>query len=174
MGLKVSKVNVNHMTGMEVAEKSKSKALKDIKVMDLPIENTTQAKRQWDTLIGLLIDWAGTTDDPFGTNENPDLMPTIQELWNRVFGAKKAEVCLDVTMYPAIKKIVSVHPEHAGIIVFMNGLVTGVRQTQHVAQRYWKMRDLLSGTVFQRTRLYQESGGPSDIREVSSALHPRQ
>ncbi|KAI9574136.1 hypothetical protein HD554DRAFT_2165637 [Boletus coccyginus] len=105
MSLNVSKLNVNHMAGTEVAERSKLKALRDIKVMDLPIENTVEAKCQWDTLIGLLINWAGTTDDPFGMNKNSDLMPTIQELWNRVFGMEEPELCLDVTKYPAIKKI---------------------------------------------------------------------
>ena len=82
--------------------------------MDLPIEDTMPAKRQWDALIGLLIDWAETTYDPFSTNENPDLMPTIQELWNGIFSSEdSADGCLDVTKYPAIKKIKSVHPPYS-------------------------------------------------------------
>lgn len=108
MGLKISKANVDHTAGTAATETAKSnlKALKDIKVKDLPIDDTMLAKRQWDSLVCLLIDWAGTTDDPFGTNENPDLMPTIQGLWNDTFGSEGSQ--LDVTMYPAIKKIVGV------------------------------------------------------------------
>ncbi|KAG9310997.1 hypothetical protein JVU11DRAFT_8880 [Chiua virens] len=56
MDLKVSKANVNHMLpGMEVAQgpgvQLILKALRDMKVKDLPIENTLLAKHQWDILI---------------------------------------------------------------------------------------------------------------------------
>ncbi|KAG9317723.1 hypothetical protein JVU11DRAFT_1939 [Chiua virens] len=62
------------------------KALRNMKVKDLPIEDTLVAKY-----------------DPFGINENPDLMPTIQQLWDDIFNLGDAR--LDVTKYPAIKKI---------------------------------------------------------------------
>lgn len=89
----------------ELTEKPKLKvAQRDIKATDLPIEDTDSAKETWNDLVALIIDWAGTTDDPFGTNENPDPIPTIQELWDTLFSD---EHHVDVTKYPAIKKIVS-------------------------------------------------------------------
>ncbi|KAG9310035.1 hypothetical protein JVU11DRAFT_10072 [Chiua virens] len=91
---------------MEVAQgpgmQSISKTLRDMKVKDLPIEDNLVTKYQWDILICLLVDWAGSTDDPFGTNKNLDLMPTIQQLWDNIFDL--GDACLDVTKYPAIKK----------------------------------------------------------------------
>ncbi|KAG1780658.1 hypothetical protein EV702DRAFT_1042900 [Suillus placidus] len=33
-------------------------------------------------MVCAVIDWAGTTADPFGTNEHPELSPKLQELWN--------------------------------------------------------------------------------------------
>ena len=102
MGLKVSKVNVDQ--AVEVAEKTKPKPLREVKVTDLPMGDNAYGKSQWEYLIRLLIDWAGTTDDPFETNEHPDLMPTLQELWKVLF----EEYPLDVTEHPAIKKLVSV------------------------------------------------------------------
>jgi len=61
-------------------------------------------------------------------------MPTIQELWNELFSSEGG--CLDVTKYLAIKKIVSVHSHHNDITLFMDGLVTGLQQTQYMAQQY--------------------------------------
>ena len=102
MGLKVSKVNVDK--AVEVVEMTKPKPLREVKVTDLPIGDNAHGKSLWEYLIRLLIDWAGTTDDPFGTNEHPELMPTLQELWKIIF----EEYPLDVTDHPAIKKLVHV------------------------------------------------------------------
>lgn len=49
-----------------------------------------------------MIDWAGTTTDPFGTNEHPELSPKLQELWNVFFEHNT----VDINEHPAIKKIV--------------------------------------------------------------------
>ncbi|KAN0081517.1 hypothetical protein V8E55_009141 [Tylopilus felleus] len=92
-------------TGSELPAELKLKlkvALRDIKAKDLPIEDTDHAKETWNHLTALIVDWAGTMDDPFGTNENPDLMLTIQELWNALF---LDEHHVDVTNYPAIRKV---------------------------------------------------------------------
>ena len=102
MGLKVSKVNVDQ--AVEVAEKTKPKPLREVKAMDLPMGDNTYGKSQWKYLIHLLIDWAGTMDNPFGMNKHLDLMPTLQELWKVLF----EEYPLDVTEHPTIKKLVSV------------------------------------------------------------------
>ncbi|KAH7902950.1 hypothetical protein BJ138DRAFT_1120906 [Hygrophoropsis aurantiaca] len=48
-----------------------------------------------------MLDWAGTVDDPFGTNEHPELAKRLQDLWDMLF----SHLPLDISEYPAIKKL---------------------------------------------------------------------
>jgi len=57
----------------------------------------------WDSFIQSLIDWANTIDDPFGTNEHPDLGITLQNIWDMTF----TDLDLNIEEFPAIQKIVS-------------------------------------------------------------------
>ncbi|KAH9011914.1 hypothetical protein EDB85DRAFT_1900711, partial [Lactarius pseudohatsudake] len=38
---------------------------------------------QWDRIVRGVLDWAGTLPDTFGTNEHPDLLDTVQALWDK-------------------------------------------------------------------------------------------
>ncbi|KAG1720488.1 hypothetical protein EDB19DRAFT_1647056 [Suillus lakei] len=95
MGLRVSKVEVND--AVQEAKQSK-KSLRERSKSDLPFKG--ENAKQWDQLIRALLDWAGTTDDPFGTNEHPDLMERLQELWNEYF----EDIKIDIADHPAVKK----------------------------------------------------------------------
>ncbi|KAF8833023.1 hypothetical protein BDN67DRAFT_1018041 [Paxillus ammoniavirescens] len=86
----------------ETRSVGKVKALKHLKAMDLPIGDTNHDHTQWEQLVRGVIDWAGTLDDPFGTNEHPKLVSTIQELWDLHFKDRP----LNVQDHPAIKKLV--------------------------------------------------------------------
>ncbi|KAH7918262.1 hypothetical protein BV22DRAFT_1134719 [Leucogyrophana mollusca] len=77
-----------------------SKPLKNLNASDLPFTEDADHKT-WDGLIRTLLDWAGTVDDPFGTNEHPDLAERLQELWDLFF----PHLLLDISDYPAIKKL---------------------------------------------------------------------
>ncbi|KAG2029591.1 hypothetical protein BDR03DRAFT_1018188 [Suillus americanus] len=94
MGLRVSKVEVNEA----VQEAKSKKSLQERSKSDLPF--TGENAKQWDQLIHALLDWAGTTNDPFGTNKHPDLMERLQELWNEFF----EDIKIDVADHPAVKK----------------------------------------------------------------------
>ncbi|KAG1896023.1 uncharacterized protein F5891DRAFT_1193452 [Suillus fuscotomentosus] len=78
----------------------KSKPLKKLKLEDLPFVDKKD-NEIWARLICALIDWAGTTTDPFGTNEHPEVSSRLQELWDLLFGHNK----VDITKCPAIKKV---------------------------------------------------------------------
>ncbi|KAG0696194.1 hypothetical protein DFH29DRAFT_1004788 [Suillus ampliporus] len=76
------------------------KPIRKLKLEDLPFADKKDIDI-WARFICALIDWAGTTTDPFGTNEHPDLSTKLQELWDVLFPHNKVEVakCL------AIKKV---------------------------------------------------------------------
>jgi hypothetical protein len=99
MGLRVAKVEINEA----VQEGKQKKSLREQSKSDLPFKGETHAK-QWDQLIRTLLNWAGTTNDPFGTNEHPDLMERLQDLWNDFF----EDIEIDIADHPAVKKKVVV------------------------------------------------------------------
>ncbi|KIJ12362.1 hypothetical protein PAXINDRAFT_14838 [Paxillus involutus ATCC 200175] len=86
----------------ETRSVGKVKALKHLKATDLPIGDTNHDRTQWEQLVRGVINWAGTLDDPFGTNEHPELFSTVQELWDLLFKDRP----LNVQDHPAIKKLV--------------------------------------------------------------------
>ncbi|EIW77687.1 hypothetical protein CONPUDRAFT_156873 [Coniophora puteana RWD-64-598 SS2] len=52
---------------------------------DLPFVNEEGFKRRWEVVIRRTCNWAGTVDDPWGTNTHPDLSHTIQAAWAAAF-----------------------------------------------------------------------------------------
>ncbi|KIJ58131.1 hypothetical protein HYDPIDRAFT_171392 [Hydnomerulius pinastri MD-312] len=79
---------------------AKPKPLKSLKATDLPIWDDKELAA-WEGLIRALIDWAGSLKDSFGTSEHPDLMSTIQALWDLYLKDSPVKV----SEYPAIRKL---------------------------------------------------------------------
>ena len=102
MGLSVSlkDVKAEDITG---PGDTKTLQLKDLKTAHLPLQDETE-QLQFDLLIRSILDWAGTLQDPFGTNEHPDLLSVIQQLWIKIFPNKLKDV---LKMDPSIKQNVS-------------------------------------------------------------------
>ncbi|KAH7905006.1 hypothetical protein BJ138DRAFT_1183844, partial [Hygrophoropsis aurantiaca] len=100
MGVKIQKMDVNDAVKEAKEPTSRGKPLKGLKASDLPFTDDSDHK-VWDSLVRALLDWAGTVDDPFGTNEHPDLARRLQELWDHFF----PHLELEISDYPAVKKL---------------------------------------------------------------------
>ncbi|KAF8316240.1 hypothetical protein F5887DRAFT_1089139 [Amanita rubescens] len=96
MGLSVSSKDVKDITGPGDV---KTLRLKDLKTAHLPLNESE--REQFDLLIRSVLDWAGTLKDPFGTNEHPDLISVIQQLWIEIFPDKPKDA---PQKDPSIKK----------------------------------------------------------------------
>lgn len=104
MGLKINKKGADDAVKEEVKAVKMlkpQKPLRMLKLEDLPLQDKSD-RDVWNRLVCVVIDWAGTTTDLFGTNEHPELSPKLQELWNVFFEHNT----VDVNEHPAIKKIV--------------------------------------------------------------------
>jgi hypothetical protein len=111
VGPVVKKKDVNTATGLkrspsEVIETSKR--YRNLKVADIPITGEYELG-QWDLIVFGVLDWAGTLPDTFGTNEHPDLLVTVQGLWDKCLPEREENVCKN----PAVKKVVSLM-DHRG------------------------------------------------------------
>ncbi|KAG1748364.1 uncharacterized protein EDB91DRAFT_1245074 [Suillus paluster] len=100
MGLTLMRKGADDAVVEEIKRSDKSKPLKKLKLEDLPFVDKKD-NEIWAQLICALIDWAGTTTDPFGTNEHPEVSSKLQKLWDLLFSHNK----VDVTKCPAIKKV---------------------------------------------------------------------
>ncbi|KAG2117588.1 hypothetical protein DEU56DRAFT_919045 [Suillus clintonianus] len=101
MGLMLTRKGADDAVVEEIRRsEDKSKPLKKLKLEDLPFVDKKDHEI-WGRLICALIDWAGTTTDPFGTNEHPEVSGKLQELWDVLFAHNK----VDVAKCPAIKKV---------------------------------------------------------------------
>ncbi|KAH9037034.1 hypothetical protein EDB84DRAFT_1675719 [Lactarius hengduanensis] len=78
-----------------------SKPYRLLKVSDIPVAGEHELA-QWDRIVRGVLDWAGTLPDTFGTNEHPDLLDTVQGLWDKCLPERTE----DVRVNPAIKKVV--------------------------------------------------------------------
>ncbi|KAG2144243.1 hypothetical protein DEU56DRAFT_937914 [Suillus clintonianus] len=106
MGLKINKKGADDAVTEEVKAVKMlkpQKPLQKLRLEDLPLQDKSD-RDVWNRLVCAVIDWAGTTTDPFGTNEHPELSPKLQELWNVFFEHNT----VDVNEHPAIKKIARV------------------------------------------------------------------
>ncbi|KAH9019475.1 hypothetical protein EDB84DRAFT_1566053 [Lactarius hengduanensis] len=79
-----------------------SKPYRLLKASDIPITGEHE-NAQWDRIVRGVLDWAGTLPDTFGTNEHPDLLDTVQALWDKCLPERTENVRVN----PAIKKVVS-------------------------------------------------------------------
>ncbi|KAG1725160.1 uncharacterized protein EDB91DRAFT_1087221 [Suillus paluster] len=101
MGLTLTRKGADDAVVEEIRRsEDKSKPLKKLKLEDLPFVDKKD-NEIWAQLICALIDWAGTTTDPFSTNEHPEVSGKLQELWDVLFAHNK----VDVAKCPAIKKV---------------------------------------------------------------------
>ncbi|KAF8256462.1 hypothetical protein EI94DRAFT_1822919 [Lactarius quietus] len=78
-----------------------SKRYRNLKVADIPITEDHELA-QWDLIVHGILDWAGTLPDTFGTNKHPDLLSTIQDLWDQCL----PERAKDMHENSAIKKVI--------------------------------------------------------------------
>ncbi|KAI9430960.1 hypothetical protein H4582DRAFT_2085724 [Lactarius indigo] len=107
VGLVVKKKDVNTSAGpmrgpiIKSEGNELSKPYWNLKVSDIPIAGEHELA-QWDLIVRGVLDWAGTLSDTFGTNEHPDLLVTIQGLWDKCLPERTE----DVRTNPAIKKVV--------------------------------------------------------------------
>ncbi|KAI9431484.1 hypothetical protein H4582DRAFT_2084958 [Lactarius indigo] len=107
VGLVVKKKDVNTSAGpmrgpiIKSEGNELSKPYRNLKVSDIPIAGEHELA-QWDLIVHGVLDWAGTLSDTFGTNEHPDLLVTIQGLWDKCLPERTE----DVRTNPAIKKVV--------------------------------------------------------------------
>ncbi|KAI9441549.1 hypothetical protein H4582DRAFT_2055430 [Lactarius indigo] len=107
VGLVVKKKDVNTSAGpmrgpiIKSEGNELSKPYRNLKVSDIPIAGEHELA-QWDLIVRRVLDWAGTLLDTFGTNEHPDLLVTIQGLWDKCLPERTE----DVHTNPAIKKVV--------------------------------------------------------------------
>jgi hypothetical protein len=76
------------------------KLYRQFKVSDIPITGDHELA-QWDLIIRGVLDWVGTLPDTFGTNEHPDLLDTVQGLWDKCL-PKRTE---DIHSNPVVKKV---------------------------------------------------------------------
>ena len=78
-----------------------SKPYQQLKVSDIPITGDYELT-QWDLVVRSVLDWEGTLPDTFGTNEHPDLLDTVQGLWDKCL-PKQEE---DLHNNPTVKKVI--------------------------------------------------------------------
>lgn len=108
MGLTFKRVDVNGATGPGRDAMSgrtgntSAKPYRHLKASAIPIAGDYELT-QWDLLVRGVLDWAGTLSDPFGTNEHPDLLSTVQALWDQCLPERNEDVSENL----AIKKVVS-------------------------------------------------------------------
>ena len=87
------------------------------KTSDIPIRDNELA--QWDLIVRSVLDWAGTLPDTFGTNEHPDLLDTVQSLWEKCLPERQE----DVRKNPAVKKVVSLMDHKSAIITTTDPII---------------------------------------------------
>ncbi|KAH8979778.1 hypothetical protein EDB86DRAFT_3088552 [Lactarius hatsudake] len=108
MGLAIKKADVNVTAGLIQDPTVKndgnnaSKPYRYLKASDIPVTGEYELAK-WDLVVRGVLDWAGTLDEPFGTNEHPNLLGTVQGLWNMCFPEREE----DMTGNIAVKKVIN-------------------------------------------------------------------
>ncbi|KAI0028257.1 hypothetical protein K488DRAFT_89913 [Vararia minispora EC-137] len=70
---------------------------------DIPFRSADEYQTFDNTYIVAMLDWASTSDDPFRTNEHPQIDKILQKVWDELL----LDNPLNVTDYPAIKKVIA-------------------------------------------------------------------
>ncbi|KAI0026569.1 hypothetical protein K488DRAFT_92295 [Vararia minispora EC-137] len=98
MGLKAS-VAVD--TDAAIKKEAEDKPVQLQSMDDIPFRSADEYRTFDNTYVVAMFDWASTSDDPFGTNEHPQIDKILQKVWDKLLPNNP----LNVTDYPAIKKI---------------------------------------------------------------------
>jgi len=78
----------------------------------LPFENPTRDLLTWrDAVLPVIIDWAGTIDDPFAVNSHPDLQELVESIWSEEIPEIQADdavqsvVCVTTCFFSVITHV---------------------------------------------------------------------
>ncbi|KAI0314792.1 hypothetical protein OF83DRAFT_1174448 [Amylostereum chailletii] len=87
MGLKLESVGAAAaVKAIDTKAVATKKSYSKLKFADLPFDTRDPvAIARWHQAIRSVIDWAGTCDDPFGTNEHVDFANALQSAWDEEF-----------------------------------------------------------------------------------------
>ncbi|KAH9018449.1 hypothetical protein EDB84DRAFT_1442430 [Lactarius hengduanensis] len=131
MGLAIKKVDVNITAGLIQDPTIKndgnnaSKPYRYLKASDIPVTGEFELAK-WDLLVRGVLDWAGTLHEPFGTNEHPNLLGTINDRlneWRSAFGKKAIQVLGD-----HVKADVTLRNSPTDTVSFVHGLLPSPRE----------------------------------------------
>ncbi|KAI0031236.1 hypothetical protein K488DRAFT_87028 [Vararia minispora EC-137] len=100
MGLKAT-VAVD--TDAAVKKEAEDKPIRFQSMDDIPFRSADEYRTFDNTYVVAMLDWASASDDPFGTNEHPQIDKMLQKVWNELLPDNP----LDVNDYPAIKKVIA-------------------------------------------------------------------
>ncbi|KAI0027373.1 hypothetical protein K488DRAFT_74593 [Vararia minispora EC-137] len=100
MGLKAT-VAVD--TDAAVKKEAEDKPVRLQSMDDIPFRSADEYRTFDNTYVIAMLDWASTSDDPFGTNEHPQIDKMLQKVWNELLPDNP----LNVNDHPAIKKVVA-------------------------------------------------------------------
>ncbi|KAI0027014.1 hypothetical protein K488DRAFT_91477 [Vararia minispora EC-137] len=100
MGLKAT-VAVD--TDAAIKKEAEDKPVRLQSMDDIPFRSADEYRTFDNTYVVAMLDWASTSDDPFGTNEHPQIDKILQKVWDELLPDNP----LNVTDYPAIKKVIA-------------------------------------------------------------------
>ncbi|KAI0027992.1 hypothetical protein K488DRAFT_90234 [Vararia minispora EC-137] len=100
MGLKAS-VAVD--TDAAIKKEAEDKPVQLQSMDDIPFRSADEYRTFDNTYVIAMLDWASTSDDPFGTNKRPQIDKILQKVWDELLPDNP----LNVTDYPAIKKVIA-------------------------------------------------------------------
>ncbi|KAI0026634.1 hypothetical protein K488DRAFT_92193 [Vararia minispora EC-137] len=100
MGLKAT-VAVD--TDAAVKKEAEDKHIRLQSMDNIPFRSTDEYRTFDNTYVIAMLDWASTSDDPFGTNEHPQIDKMLQKVWNELLPDNP----VNVNDHPAIKKVVA-------------------------------------------------------------------
>ncbi len=82
MGISLVEVKLKDTTASGRPREAKPR----YKNADLPLPNPARDLKLWQTLVlGAVVDWAGTLDNPFRANTHENFHQVVCENWNRSF-----------------------------------------------------------------------------------------
>ncbi|KAI0035551.1 hypothetical protein K488DRAFT_68349 [Vararia minispora EC-137] len=90
----------------DVAVKKEAEAVKPLRMQgmeDIPFRSLDEYRIFDTAVITAALDWAGAADNPFGTNEHPQINKILQKIWDELLPDNP----LDITNCLAVKKVVA-------------------------------------------------------------------
>ncbi|KAI0027679.1 hypothetical protein K488DRAFT_74358 [Vararia minispora EC-137] len=90
----------------DAAVKKEAEAVKPLRLQgmdDIPFRNLDEYRIFDSALVTATLDWAGAADDPFGTNEHPQINKILQKIWDEVLPDNP----LNVSECLAVKKVMA-------------------------------------------------------------------